>query len=70
MCDTCAYEADDTCNFPKRPTAKTCTLYQDINAPSEISVKDLYSVPWWQKINRFWAGMIVLVVVSVIITLL
>ena len=70
LCDTCTYEADNTCNFPKRPTAKTCTLYQNINAPAELGVKEIYPLPWWKKVNRFWAGMIVLVVVSVIITIL
>ncbi|WP_373527890.1 hypothetical protein [Nostoc sp.] len=30
LCDTCTYHADDTCNFPQRPYAKNCTLYQNI----------------------------------------
>lgn len=30
LCDTCTYHADDSCNFPKRPFAKDCTLYQNI----------------------------------------
>ncbi|MBX9256551.1 zinc ribbon domain-containing protein [Desmonostoc muscorum CCALA 125] len=30
LCDTCTYHADDTCNFPHRPYAKDCTLYQNI----------------------------------------
>ena len=30
LCDTCTYHADDTCNFPQRPYAKDCTLYQNI----------------------------------------
>ena len=29
LCDRCTYHSDDTCNFPQRPYAKTCTLYQD-----------------------------------------
>ncbi|WP_341528063.1 zinc ribbon domain-containing protein [Nostoc sp. UHCC 0302] len=29
LCDTCTYHIDDTCNFPKRPYAKDCTLYQN-----------------------------------------
>ncbi|MBD2344402.1 zinc ribbon domain-containing protein [Anabaena subtropica] len=31
LCDTCTYHADDTCTFPKRPYAKDCTLYQNID---------------------------------------
>lgn len=30
LCNSCTYHADDTCNFPKRPYAKECTLYQNI----------------------------------------
>ncbi|MBF2064623.1 MAG: zinc ribbon domain-containing protein [Calothrix sp. C42_A2020_038] len=29
LCSTCTYHIDDSCNFPKRPTAKECTLYQN-----------------------------------------
>lgn len=30
LCDSCIYHADDTCNFPQRPYAKDCTLYQNL----------------------------------------
>ena len=30
LCDSCTYHADDTCNFPQRPYAKDCTLYQNV----------------------------------------
>ncbi|WP_460202616.1 hypothetical protein [Scytonema sp. NUACC21] len=30
LCDTCTYHADDTCNFPQRPYATECILYQNI----------------------------------------
>jgi hypothetical protein len=29
LCDTCTYHIDDSCNYPQRPTAKECTLYQN-----------------------------------------
>ncbi|WP_414551746.1 zinc ribbon domain-containing protein [Anabaena sp. CCY 0017] len=32
LCDSCTYHADDTCNFPKRPYAKDCTLYENLEA--------------------------------------
>ncbi|QQE65070.1 hypothetical protein GFS31_17550 [Leptolyngbya sp. BL0902] len=28
LCATCRYHADDSCNFPQRPQAQTCTLYR------------------------------------------
>ena len=31
LCDSCTYHADDTCNFPQRPLAQECTLYDDMN---------------------------------------
>ncbi len=30
LCDTCTYHSDNTCNFPQRPYAKECILYQDL----------------------------------------
>lgn len=30
LCDSCTYNADDTCNYPKRPYATECTLYQNL----------------------------------------
>jgi hypothetical protein len=39
LCQTCTYDKDDTCNFPQRPYAKECTLYQDSNQPILIAKK-------------------------------
>jgi hypothetical protein len=33
LCDRCTYHLDDTCNFPQRPQAKSCTLYHDADTP-------------------------------------
>lgn len=30
LCDTCTYHIDNSCTYPKRPYAKDCTLYQNI----------------------------------------
>jgi len=30
LCDSCTYHDDDTCNFPQRPYAKECTLYENL----------------------------------------
>ncbi|WP_427162540.1 zinc ribbon domain-containing protein [Aliinostoc sp. HNIBRCY26] len=30
LCDSCTYHEDDTCNFPQRPYAQDCTLYENI----------------------------------------
>lgn len=36
LCNSCTYHADDTCNFPQRPYAKDCTLYQNISEKQSI----------------------------------
>lgn len=46
LCDTCVYHSDDTCNFPKRPYAKECTLYEDIRV-QELEQKQQ------QEANKF-----------------
>jgi len=33
LCDRCAYHADDTCNFPQRPYARSCPLFVDRERP-------------------------------------
>lgn len=30
LCDTCTYHADNSCNFPQYPQAKSCTLYENL----------------------------------------
>ena len=37
LCSSCVYDQDDSCNYPQRPYAKTCTLYQDVNQPRTSS---------------------------------
>ena len=70
LCATCTYDADDSCTFPKRPNATTCTLYQNVDAAQQKPV--VYSAPprpWWQK-NPVWVALGVLMVASLLIALL
>jgi hypothetical protein len=39
LCPTCVYERDDTCTFPQRSHAKTCTLYRDFRKPPSLLTK-------------------------------
>jgi hypothetical protein len=34
LCDTCVYHADDSCDYPQRPTAQECTMYRDLDRPA------------------------------------
>ena len=76
LCDTCTYHDDDTCNFPQRPLAKECTLYQD-RSKSTTSLKTgsvsqssrLGQVKTWLKRNAGWVALVGLVVVSLLLSL-
>lgn len=35
LCPTCRYHADDSCNFPQRPQAQTCTLYRPLRGEAK-----------------------------------
>jgi hypothetical protein len=53
LCESCVYHADDSCNFPKRPYAMDCTLYQD-SQPSQAVVKQYeieFRLKGWVKRN-------------------
>ena len=39
LCDSCTYQADNTCNFPQRPYAKACTLYDNLEE-SKLRLQD------------------------------
>ncbi|MEM8611250.1 MAG: zinc ribbon domain-containing protein [Cyanobacteria bacterium P01_H01_bin.105] len=70
LCESCSYHQDDTCTFPQRPQATTCTLYQSAEmltqrpTPSEI-----YLIPWWRK-HLGWLLLAGVVMVSLLLTLL
>ena len=75
LCETCAYDADDTCTFPQRPYAKECTLYQDISQ-SQMDVNHHHytsrktsALRTWVKRNQTWLLLLVLLCVSFLIAL-
>ncbi|MGB3292636.1 MAG: zinc ribbon domain-containing protein [Phormidesmis sp.] len=69
LCATCIYDADDSCNFPKRPTAMTCTLYQDTSVTPEPGRPTVYRIPWWRQ-HRAWIALAVLIAVSLLTVIL
>jgi hypothetical protein len=77
LCDTCTYHVDDTCNFPQRPYAKDCTLYQNIQETKLESKQQRYSngfglsVKTWVKRNQTWLlllGLLLICLLFVIAT--
>ncbi len=77
LCETCTYHADDTCNFPQRPHAKECTLYQDISQP-QLDPNLIYiprssllqSIKLWCQRNPALVGLFVLIAVSLLLAVI
>ncbi|MBC6480381.1 MAG: zinc ribbon domain-containing protein [Hormoscilla sp. GM7CHS1pb] len=74
LCNSCTYHADDTCNFPQRPSARDCTLYQDIYEPIvEYSFnRNIFSsqgIKFWVRPNMTWLVLLGLVIFSLPISL-
>jgi hypothetical protein len=67
LCDTCIYHFDNTCNFPKRPYAQDCTLYQSEPFQQLPSRHRSFSLDVWVKRNMGWlilGGILVLILVN------
>ncbi|MFP4299654.1 MAG: zinc ribbon domain-containing protein [Spirulinaceae cyanobacterium] len=71
LCDTCLYHEDDSCTFPKRPYAKTCTLYCDRENPLGQNDAVVYQSPggWmglkaWCYRNRTLLILLIIVGIS------
>jgi len=45
LCDRCAYHADNSCNFPQRPYARSCPLFVDRDRPWPHPLPARPSVP-------------------------
>lgn len=75
LCDRCTYDFDDSCNFPQRPHAKSCTLFHDAATPlvSEAIVPN--STQGWMGIKnilyryRAIIAIVLLVLISISIAL-
>jgi hypothetical protein len=72
LCATCRYDADDTCNFPQRPHAQTCTLYRSQNADLEAELPPLplgLQVSEWLRRHRGAVALAGLLLVSLVLVL-
>ena len=80
LCDTCTYHSDDSCNYPQRPYAQECTLYDNFLAREEAAAleqqlrqgRGLRRINWrnWYQNHPGLIGVGLLVVISFLITLL
>lgn len=77
LCPKCIYHEDNTCNFPQRPYAKSCTLYQDIDKPAEADlIKAVYLTNSWDQTVKNWCWrnrwliiLLIIIIVSIAMTL-
>lgn len=70
LCQSCTYDADDTCNFPQRPHARECTLYHDRAQPLVVPVyKPRFSLSGWLRRNALWLIVVAIVVIGVAVAL-
>ncbi|MEA5464183.1 zinc ribbon domain-containing protein [Leptothoe sp. PORK10 BA2] len=71
LCDSCSYHQDDTCTFPQRPLATTCTLYQDVQAAQQrpLRAAEIYTIPWWRK-HSGWLLVAMLIGLSVLLVIM
>ncbi|WP_392534243.1 hypothetical protein [Nostoc sp. C117] len=72
LCETCTYQVDDTCNFPQRPYAKDCTLYQNIEE-TKLDLEQQHhsngfavNVKTWVKRNQTWLLLLGLLLVCLL----
>ncbi|MEM6836900.1 MAG: zinc ribbon domain-containing protein [Cyanobacteria bacterium P01_C01_bin.120] len=76
LCQTCTYDADDTCTFPQRPGAQTCTLYQSVTAEaarieeSKRSPTHATSLPLFWRRYRLWLIFLAIFGVSLLLTVI
>ncbi len=76
LCSDCIYHLDDSCNFPKRPYAKSCTLYnnqslEDKESKSYPKTKFnlVKSIRIWCDRNKGLLIIVALIIVSVFLAL-
>ncbi|MEB3210043.1 MAG: zinc ribbon domain-containing protein [Leptolyngbyaceae bacterium] len=73
LCDTCLYDKDDSCNYPKRPHAKECTMYHDAAVPilgdEPVPVSFAQRLNSWVKRNSTLMLFLGLILISLAIAL-
>jgi C4-type Zn-finger protein len=71
LCTDCQYHADDSCTFPQRPLATTCTLYQSVSAPATVPVyrSPRPSLRLWLQRHGKWGAIALLLLISLAIAL-
>jgi C4-type Zn-finger protein len=70
LCQTCLYDADDTCTFPQRPNARECTLYRNQSEalkPSSVP-RSSFGRNWFRH-NSAWFFLLGLIAIALLLAL-
>jgi hypothetical protein len=76
LCDRCIYDQDDSCNFPQRPNALSCTLFHDAAMPLISKASMPQSTQGWTGIknwlyrHRGLIAIALLILASILFTLI
>jgi len=73
LCDSCTYHEDDTCTFPQRPYAKTCTLYQNSAEPMVVASyrpRTANIVKGWFSQNKGIVLFLIIIALSILMAIL
>ncbi|MGL5077193.1 MAG: zinc ribbon domain-containing protein, partial [Waterburya sp.] len=68
-CDRCIYDQDDSCNFPQRPYAKSCTLFHDAAKPLIPDQVTPTSQMGWAGIKNWFYRYRALIAIAILIVL-
>lgn len=68
LCDRCTYHDDDSCTYPQRPYATSCTLFRDRDQPQPSPPKPRRRPDWQHR--RGILLLLALLLLSVAIALL
>lgn len=75
LCSRCLYHEDNSCNFPQRPHAKSCTLFHDRSLPLVEAISNpqplgiITRIKVWLRVNRGLVMLAVLVIISIVLAL-
>lgn len=75
LCDRCIYHQDDSCNYPQRPYAKSCTLFHDYTVPlveektTFTSRSGITGFKNWCFRNRGLIAIAIIILISVLLAL-
>lgn len=70
LCSSCLYHLDDSCTFPQRPLAQTCTLYQSAVTPKEAPPpQPSWQLRRWLRQHGSWLALATLLGFSLLIAL-